>query len=606
MLRKTIPPSTTALVGLFTIGCSAPGPITPTTVAASDSLCVPIEVASTSPSVYAGERGTSVELLTAKAGPSPQQFVASGAPRAGTTGAVTIEQLDVDGLPAGATWTLTPAVATRNFGAAMLAVDVIPASGDRFDGEELFITAPSDNPQFPSVVELWGRDLDGWTRIRSGTSALTGGVGNDLDFSAQRGELAVVGTSAISSAGSVGAVELFDLSLTSLTDIDLASPTAVGYGDFDGNGLDEIAVGQPTTGSFGVVTLATTATASGSFGNFKSITGPFSIPGAEFGASLEVERGGTPTFLDRLLVGAPEASWNGFAGGSACLVDVGPSGIHWAWRTWVECIENIGGSAGDRFGETVALGNFNAIDSIGGFSSAEAQHLEVAVGAPDFDGGRGRVQVFNVDGSGVERNGGGMPRVLETLEDFAGVQPLARFGAALAGGFTQDVNAHPWTDLVVGAPLWDGIGVDEGSVTITKAHRRDPLSRDGTYTVIDSNSTAMDAAVTAFDNVLCVRPSQSFTVAVRIPGTSTTCVDGSGNPVTFTLPANEAFCVDDWDGSVGTNGDATITRVGATYQFAVTTPVSTLSKYNGGSTCAIPQHPFVFSPLPPPASDLCE
>ena len=103
-------------------------------------------------------------------------------------------------------------------------------------------------------------------------------------------------------------------------------------------------------------------------------------------------------------------------------------------------VKDIHGPDSSRFGAALASGTFGA------------GNLELAIGAPDTDGGAGSVTLMRWPGTRVLQQGDGTVDGAKESGD--------GFGFALAGG---DLNGDKWDELVVGVPREDvGSTADAG------------------------------------------------------------------------------------------------------------------------------------------------
>ncbi len=208
---------------------------------------------------------------------------------------------------------------------------------------------------------------------------------------------------------------------------------ALATGDLDGDGVDEIAVGAPqSNGSGGVYVFFTAFSAAPKptvTSPDKLLAGedPDGFPGSEFGSAIAIAN------LDadgegEILVGSPGTdSVHVFTGATPTFVT--------ELRT--------DGHAGDRFGESIAIGRFVA--QLG---------RQFVVGAPARTVG-GQLEA----GALSMWNGRSMARI-QTVESPL-EQADARFGAALAVddhafSLVLEGSPQPLEDLFVGAPGYDG------------------------------------------------------------------------------------------------------------------------------------------------------
>jgi len=229
---------------------------------------------------------------------------------------------------------------------------------------------------------------------------------------------------------------------------------ALAAGDFDGDGIDDLAVGAPEATVAGVAGAGAVWVAAGGASGFE-LPGTtldadiYASPqlGAQFGFALA-----TGDFdgdgYDDLAVGEP--SWDGtgadrgrlaiFAGSAAGLDTSG------TWSVKSEPFAEVADDA--RFGAALAVGDFDG----NGFD-------DLAVGAPEADDQSegpcnpcdiGRVATYYSTGAALFTD------QLFGLQDLVGgydPRPADRFGLSLAAG---DANGDGYDDLLVGFPHWDG------------------------------------------------------------------------------------------------------------------------------------------------------
>lgn len=136
--------------------------------------------------------------------------------------------------------------------------------------------------------------------------------------------------------------------------------------------------------------------------------------------------------------------------GETTLTDAGQAIVYYGSATGLSAANNLvlsSAQAGEQFGSAVAgIGDVN-----------DDGYADVAVSGIYYDTGSdtdaGRVAVYLGSASG-----------LETTPAFEVTgQAGSEFGMAVAGG---DTNADGFSDLVVGAPLWDDGEADEGAVFV--------------------------------------------------------------------------------------------------------------------------------------------
>jgi hypothetical protein len=204
----------------------------------------------------------------------------------------------------------------------------------------------------------------------------------------------------------------------------------VGLGDVDGDSVPDFAAGanRDDNGASNSGMVRVYSGASGATITSFNGSGATDELGSALAAPGDVDGDGTPD----LLVGAPKGDQvNGADCGYARLFSGATGAILFTWR---------GDAAGDQLGAAVAAG---------GDWNADGRP-ELVVGAPFADANgvdSGLVRVFSgADGS--------------LYAEFPGVVAGEAFGSALA---VQELNGDAVPDLLVGAPLADGNGVDSGA-----------------------------------------------------------------------------------------------------------------------------------------------
>lgn len=243
-------------------------------------------------------------------------------------------------------------------------------------------------------------------------------------------------------------------------------------GDFNDDGYADLAVGLPLgsgadnkgrvfvyRGRAGVSPLRTTPLELD--GVSLDPSGVFTGFVDEFGASVAAGPFDAGTSSDALVVGAPAASGD-FGGlceftlvsdSSAAGLGIGSSSC------WLNDFSSA--AAGDRLGESVAVGNFHNLDGSDRSETDEALLPEVAAGRPGTNGGSGTTVVFLTDSSGF-REDDPLPEVIE----YPAPSVDAAYGSALAGGYIQETF---WEDLLVGAPARLVGTTQDGSASLTRA-----------------------------------------------------------------------------------------------------------------------------------------
>jgi hypothetical protein len=253
---------------------------------------------------------------------------------------------------------------------------------------------------------------------------------------------------------------------------------ALAAGDFNGDGWDDLAVGAPNDlSTAGVVNvLYGTKLGLSDAGNQLWYQSAWGVPGEsaprnEFGAALAVGDFDADGY-DDLAIGVPG---NGFAGapdaGLAIVLYGGAGGLTSSGsQRWKQQGTKISDEPdpGDRFGETLAAGDFDG----DGFD-------DLAVGAPGEEvlGRDGAGQVHIIFGRDTGLSGAGDQIWHQSRGGMPGkAQKNDRFGAALAAG---DTNNDGITDLAVGVPLENVAGAGNAGGVVSMFGTPGGLTADG-------------------------------------------------------------------------------------------------------------------------------
>lgn len=304
---------------------------------------------------------------------------------------------------------------------------------------------------------------------------------------------------------------------------------ALAVGDFDNDGIWDLAVGAPGPDGTDVVGrvwvyrgVSSTAwprlrynavELSGADINAGSSTGDENA----FGWSLAAGQFIGFNASDSLIVGAPLAG----AGddGGVCQYAFLPrstSPYLDVWSTYRLCMVNpwlsASGSAVENWGYAVAVGNVQNNDSQVMSDSPEAELGEVLVGRPGAaDGsasGAGLVDVMLTNDLGFQ-----VTEMATSVGLYGGSVSNGRFGTSVAVGYVQETD---WTDVVAGAPdVVVGPYVD-GATSVSKALEVATCTEiNGTYSLLDSDGDPRDVKLANTADSLKMTFLQDFAVDIK-------------------------------------------------------------------------------------------
>ena len=385
--------------------------------------------------------------------------------------------------------TLSPALRpVRNFTLAIalatLAMVALPAAfaqgpgwvglssvrSQYFENENLLFFVPEAVDNFGAALATGDFNGDGADDLATGIPYDNGLAGFELDNIG----IAIVRYGVVGSGLETG---LADTVLRGMTWPDAQDyfGTALAAGDFNGDGFDDLAVGEPGAGTdyHGEVHIFYGA-ASGIqvVAGHSFVQHPFLFSGSGFGSVLAAGNFNGDAFCD-LAIAMPHGSvWD--ANVQGILVDVGavmiveganeglrptesPAINYFSVNQWESQIPDFP-EAGDQFGFALAVGNFNGdTQSIG---NEVYDFDDLAIGIPGEDGVGAVLILYGSQwnllfGSSVflgEWDLGGDPEATDY------------FGYALAAA---DFDGNGADDLAIGAPLEDlGTRTDTGQVTV--------------------------------------------------------------------------------------------------------------------------------------------
>ena len=241
--------------------------------------------------------------------------------------------------------------------------------------------------------------------------------------------------------------------------------SALAVGDFDGNGFDDLAIGEIGAdigpGMEGVVNIAYGGPSSGPRSLAQGLFGieGFAVPSDEWGHALAAGDFDRDGFAD-LAVGAPGEPVEGAPMAGMVQVFYGSSaGLNHRDEVWHAAVPGVLGEAriGNRFGNALAVGDFDR---------DRMDDLAVTVQFDDIQGGTvdaGSVLVLRGGASGLTARDDQV-----WTQDSQGILGTAAgnefFGASLAAG---DITRNGAADLAIGVPLDDlDVGNPAGAVNL--------------------------------------------------------------------------------------------------------------------------------------------
>lgn len=267
-------------------------------------------------------------------------------------------------------------------------------------------------------------------------------------------------------------------------------------GDFNGDDIPELAVGDPSFGGTGRVYVVTV--------NERDLSGstniaPWGTRGIEDVDVIDpddvgLQAGGSHSFgsdlvagnltdldHDDLVIGAEGARRTSGSGKFGLLLDDGGAVVHLpaadpddAIVTWNPDFTPMNPGSANEFGDALTLMPYFCDHDP---NAGNDQYDTFAVGAPGRDQDAGAVYVF-----GCSRTQGGTPIAPTMLRRVTHSQQGARYGAAVAGFRTQTSLAGGDTQFVlaIGAPRYEASGVETGIVYL------DEFTDTGTKTFLGS------------------------------------------------------------------------------------------------------------------------
>lgn len=340
-------------------------------------------------------------------------------------------------------WLLVSGVACVPAGAQIASVGLSSVGAQIFASEDLLFYAPEAGEQFGRAVAAGDFNGDGIDDLATGLPLDSGFVNDPIP-----------GTGAVVIRyGQPGGRLEPGLADTYLTQLASGSPDpaeanevfgwSLAVGDFDGDHLDDLAVGIPQNRT-GAPTAGGVGIFYGRAGGIELVASEFlrqgvaAIPGTpanndQFGSALAAGDFDADGY-DDLAVGSPFEDVQGFANAGTVTVLHGAATGLLPFRGYLvsRAEPGIEGSpaAGDNFGDVLASGDFDNDGTD-----------DLAVGVQAENGSTGSVQRIYGGASGL--NFSRSPIVV-------GVASGGHFGAALAAG---DFDADGTDDLAIGAPM---------------------------------------------------------------------------------------------------------------------------------------------------------